>query len=787
MLMNELNKIGYICSRDDVNLLKKFYFLKAQYAFAVPVDINGLLQIDEDEFTTIPGIGKKYQYLLKNLKVSVRNFIGVNGKNKYEDISISQIRDFANDIKIFFDETLNTILLKNINNLEDLLNLKDDILEEFFVKNSTDRQIFINFRTFLASYFDSTQVSKNKILEKKFHNLLLGSYCLNFSDLSSQQQSLILYLEDKLGIMTLQDIVNLEGFYLAELNLSRAKLNTYEEVLKKIGNLSSSITENEQLHNSISCLYSSKIDFRDLEKTIIADLDSFLLSLDNDNRYIALSRLGYVEEEKSLEQIGFKLGLTREAIRQKETDIYICLRHSLRIHPRSISDKIDESFENLNHIFPNLSKLFSKNKLFYKFIEIIAEKAKGYITKQIFPDYKNNILDEFFVVNPSPVSKDLVINFLITEYGYSNISSIAILNGLESKHIIKVTDHGITPIALTQSCAVAHALTAHPKGLPWGDVCEIVNKNSFSQNKLDEKRATHGFKQSDYVYLYGRGVYRNLMFSGFENIEYEKILVDLREKLKKLKVDKINLYGFFNDHLDKEMINDYYAFRYLVSKYGEEFGLYFSGRSSSDILSIGQRETSHSQENNILEVLKRTNNFLNASELATHIMSKSKHHVNLYLHNLLKEEKIVRVDRASYTTPENAFKGIETDMVFSEIKSILSSTDKIIELDVLREKINRKLNYSFSKYYYGSLISCHNKTVANLSGIFKRNNFISKRSFTFRTFSDLIDAFTFNNKVMFIEELIEKIKGVVLITSRVEDMVKNNLRNVYHLEYKPRN
>lgn len=783
MLIDELNAIGYICSDEDKNILKKMDILDSEGKFASPKDIDELLKVDEDKFLRTPGIGNKYNFFLRKLKKRLHKFLDENKTNTFDHIPISQVRKFINDVNIVLEKVLNSNEGRNINYLSDFLSYNQGI----FDKNSEEYKTFNNLRNILSSHFSIISSQNSPPLKEATDNPYLRNYCFNFSKLTNHQQSLILHLESQLGIMTLLDLLNLNCSYINEINLSKQKMNIYNEFLLLINEYSEIISENETVDSSLTCLSCNTITFLSLERIVIDDLENYLLSLNKNNQYIILSRLGYTQEEKTLEQIGLKVGLTRERVRQIECNSYDLLRHFLRIHPKAIWEKIEESFENLTSIFPNLFNLFDSQKSFFEFIEIITNKQKGFITNQILPYYPNNILDELFVLNPSPVSKDSAINHLITEFGYSNLAAISVLNGLEKKGIISFTEGGIIPHKLSQSSAVAHALTFHPKGLPWGDVSDIVNRNSFSSCPLDDKRVTHGFKSNDYVYLYGRGIYRNLIFTNIENINYEKILLSVREILITQEIKTINLFDFFNEFIDEPVLKkDYYLFRHLVSTYGDEFGLYFSGRSSSDILSVGYKVESHSQENIILNKISRSKVPVSTDVLASSIKSKSICHANLYLNNLLKKNKIVRVGRNQYSTPNTAFSGINKEKILAEIEHVLRSTKKIVELDLFREKINLKYDYSFSKYFYGSFISYYSQSEKSLVGIKKINNFVSNHPFKISTFSELIEAFTFN-KVVYIEDIISKIKEVVWITSRVEQMLKSNLRHNYELEYRPKN
>jgi len=44
-----------------------------------------------------------------------------------------------------------------------------------------------------------------------------------------------------------------------------------------------------------------------------------------------------------------------------------------------------------------------------------------------------------------------------------------------------------------------------------------------------------------------------------------------------------------------------------------------------------------------------------------------------------------------YSTPEKAFKDVDSETILSNIKKIMTTTNKLVEADVFREFVNREL------------------------------------------------------------------------------------------------
>ena len=379
---------------------------------------------------------------------------------------------------------------------------------------------------------------------------------------------------------------------------------------------------------------------------------------------IALSRWGFNHQHESLEEIGRRYNVTRERIRQIEKPINTNLPLHLTIQSKVLWANIREKMtEDLTVLLPNLAKCFVTDKLFYAFIELCCKVESGSIREIMMPKISNKILNPIFCNNQSPVAQEILVNELMSSYGYSKSSAIHGIKCLEKLDIIKISEQGIYPKKLGRIEAIAHVLTFHPAGLPWKDIARIVNKQGYSSSLFDEKKQAGGSFVNEFIYLCAKGTYRNLIFLDLEQFDIPEIMQHLLDYFKKNKTTALHLNDYF--YQTKSNLNkiEYFVLRHLVREYGEEYGLYFHGKSGTDSVSLDPEVMLISQADVIIKVLNESKSAMTKQEIALLLRSKSKGHASFYINNLIEDGKVVRVDQLVYTTPEKAFGTMDTDAI----------------------------------------------------------------------------------------------------------------------------
>lgn len=532
------------------------------------------------------------------------------------------------------------------------------------------------------------------------------------------------------NIVTVQDIINVDPVNFAKLpTVSKLSVSKLIEFKKILPGLLEAKTKKSALFND-----NYLIAFNEIDNILIEDVEGYLWLLDEMKMVIALSRWGFNQQHESLEEIGNRYKLTRERIRQLEKPINTNFPLNLTIQSKVLWANIREKMtEDLTVLLPNLSQCFATNKLLYAFIELCCQVESGSIREIMIPKISNKILNPIFCINPSPVANEIIINELMSNYGYSKASAIHGIKKLEKNNKIEITKEGIYPKELGKIEAVAHALASHPAGLPWKDIARIVNKKGYSSTSFDETRVAHGFHDSEFFYLCGTGTFRNLMFLDIEQYNIHEIMQHLLDYFKQHQLSALHLHDYFYKTKGQRCEIEYYTLRHLIREYGEEYGLYFNGKSGTDSISLAPEVTLISQADVIIKVLNESKVAMTRQEIAERLRSKSTGHASFYLNNLMEEGKVVRVDRMVYTTPEKAFRDLDTKSIMQVIKDIMAVADIIVEADVFREYVNLELNLSYSKYIYAALV----KTQINELAWYRNGNLFSKKSIPYNSLIDM--------------------------------------------------
>jgi hypothetical protein len=529
------------------------------------------------------------------------------------------------------------------------------------------------------------------------------------------------------NISTVDDLINLDDVSFAELpTVGRLYVQNLIELKNELPNL--------VIQQTKKFAPLSSVEFDEIDNFLIEDIEKYLWSLDEIKMDIALSRWGFNHEHETLEAVASRHNITRERIRQIEKPLNANLPLHLSIPSKVLWANIRTRMtDDLTVLLPNLAKCFATDKLFYAVIELCCKVEAGSISKIIFTKIRSEVISSLFCATPSPVAQEVFINELMSNYGYDKASAIHGIKQLEKINKIAITQQDIYPKNLGRAEAVAHALTSHPEGLPWKDISKIVNKNGYASTKMDEGRSTHGFSDSEYIYLCGKGTYRNVMFLDLEKFDIPKIMQHLIDYFFQEKITASNLHDYYYQTKGQRCEIDYYTLRHIVREYGEKYGLYFNGKSNVDGISLDADSKSITQADVIIKVLNESKFAMTKQEIAERLRSKSIRHASFYLNNLREEGKVVRVDKMVYTTHEKAFSNMDIKEVMRVIREILNIKNVIVEADIFREYVNIELNLSYSKYIYAALV---NSQLTEL-GWYRQNMLFSKNPLPYQNLLDM--------------------------------------------------
>jgi hypothetical protein len=539
----------------------------------------------------------------------------------------------------------------------------------------------------------------------------LSRIFLNFSKLSVEQKKLLRKIEKFFGrndvqlILTIDrsELVRQGGFGIPTLRL----LDDLREIL------STDLMRFVAGEDSFDFFQKSyfviaeyfEIELAQIDQLLLDDIEDFLFELSASDRDLIISRWGFHCQALVLEEIAVRLDVSRERVRQKEQGIISELRSCMRIHPAVVRENILKNYAvDLVKLFPSLSCCFSNERDFYSCIEAVCNVENGSIYNDQRPQVSSTLLDDYFATNLVPVQHALLVVELESNYGYSAAQSINVIQELKKLGKLKLEGNEVYPSNLGKVEAVAQIMLSHPNGLPWKDIARITNRSQICGAQVSEERQNASYLgESEYLYLSNRGVYRHRKFLDLIDVNVQNVMEEMFEFLTQNSAQDLNLVDFY--HRAKPIIKkiDYYDLREIIRSQGEGYGFFFNGKSNVDGVGMIKDFSPSNQRDLIRNLLTKSTGAMTKAEIAERLRSKSIRHANFYLGQMIEDGEVIRIDNMMYTTPENGFRNVDTHGILMHMGRILSSSDKIIEIDIFRKHINAAMNLSYTKYFYSAV------------------------------------------------------------------------------------
>ncbi|MGZ6416102.1 MAG: sigma factor-like helix-turn-helix DNA-binding protein [Bacteroidia bacterium] len=721
--------------------------------------VGDIIELEPYQFLKCQGIGKQYVDTLIEFKKELPHLLNKQKQEPNfafeEDIFTSTDNNYDFETPIYrlalspkYQKLIKRIsaVINNIKTVQDIIDIDVASFSELPAVGKLYVELLIN----LQNAFSPTNTHPlNTNITEEIKELppqaILSKLYINYGFLDAKEIKQLKKLEKFYGgnidIRNVSTLLNLDKVDLAkQAGFGVSFLTALNDLQYKIKNEFGSLSENlaEYTIKQRGLFISSEIafiEFNEIDNILIEDIEGYLWTLDEMKMDIALSRWGFNQPHETLEEVGERYNLTRERVRQLEKAINTNLSLNFRVQPKVLWANIREKMtEDLIVLLPNLAKCFETDKLFYAFIELCCQVQSGSIRKIIFTTIDTKIINSLFCKNTSPIAQETVINELMSNYGYSKAAAIHGINLLERNSKIEITGEGVYPKKLGKAEAVAHILAHYPEGLPWKDIARIVNKKGYSSTPFDEIKQKGGhFSESEYIYLCAKGTYRNLLFLDLEQFNISEIMQHLLDYFSQNNLNALHLHDYFYQTKSNRNEIEYFILRHLVREYGEEYGLYFNGKSNVDGVSLNPDLKPITQADVIIKALNESKYAMTMQEIAERLKSKSTGHASFYLNILMEEGKVVRVDKMVYTTPEKAFGNMDTRTVMKIIKDIMSTSNNIVEADVFREYVNMELNLSYSKYIYAALIKKQIKELA----WYRNGNLFSKNPIPYKSLLDM--------------------------------------------------
>lgn len=548
----------------------------------------------------------------------------------------------------------------------------------------------------------------------------------------------------------------------------------------------------EILKSEVERIYLGEIDYMSWESKIISpadpknisiekfsslileDFDNYFDRISEDELNILQRRWGFVETKGTLEEVGIEHNLTRERIRQIEIRLTNGLLKSLRFSQVFIWSLLEKNLsKNIPNQMKDLRSCFESNSDFYDVLGIISGQSG--LEQLADPDISLSFLNDFFIENGAPVSCADISEYILECNTEGIRDTDGVISFLQENNCIRIDGDNVWPLNLKKKDAAACLLASHPNGLPWIDISYQINYNRYSRSKLPTDRLDASLIDSNIIYLSGRGVYRHIRFIDFSLIDKDAIFDELTSFSEKNNRQFFHLNECFqkSDVLKK---NDYYVIRHVVKIFGEEYGFFFDGRSSTDSVGLERNFKRITQKDVILEAMKSHSKPLTRNEIAGLLKSKSVEHASLYIDEMLKAGKIVQLERMLYTIPEKAYKDIDVLAYLSAIENILVSEARPVEQSFLKDIINFNFLVSYSKYFYSSLARLHFEK----RGWYRKKNLYSLTPILYESLSDMVRKYCDVTKSL--EQNITQLRTKVSITHETASIaIYNSLRETQGL------
>jgi len=216
----------------------------------------------------------------------------------------------------------------------------------------------------------------------------------------------------------------------------------------------------------------------------------------------------------------------------------------------------------------------------------------------------------------------------------------------------------------------------------------------------------------------------------------EKIIDFFINYLKKNNKTQMAMETIYKDLIKERDFNNinFYDVRAIIKIFGKERGIYHSGRSGTNTVSLDKKIKAISLKSKIKEIINSTAGEINRNELIEQLQKTDEDlPLEVHLNDLVDELKIFRISPGTYLNFDDAIKLCDKD----EVKSVLDkelNNYEFITSGFIREKINDDLGFNLSNFYYDTL----SRIIAKENNWFYGSNYLSKKTEKTKKFVDYI-------------------------------------------------
>ena len=682
--------------------------------------IEQLLDYSEKQLLSFPGAGKETIKEIKN----ILNDLGLQINSNFHFNEINKAENSSKNPKNFIEE-------QNID--FDLLSI--NILEEWPLSVRTYNALKKEKIFFLGDimFFGIKNLMKIKNFGKRSYKELNTLFKINEIELDR------IYFDPKKW----EDFASLKKFKIKQNEIENKFKNNHKiekPILIKKSILKDYESFKKEYFNYDKVSIHKDMDKSKIENLIIDDIEYILSILHERIIIIFKGRYGYKESYKTLQDLGNKHKITRERIRQLENHLNQNLSKLGKINKQSLVNYFHQyEFVSFHKLFPTLDKHFTNTARGTE--EITGDKLTTFmenycgVEKEYFKTPERELwnfdvtkLEEIFKIVPSGIEKEKFLELIEENYGYNKFVSLAALEFMETKEIIKIENQKIYTLKLNRIAEVCNILLDYPDGLHWKKICEIGNQ-SFSKNKWNPDRNVADYSMNmihnEDIYLSERGTIKLFKFCP-EIKNKNEIIEFFINYLKAKDQNEIAMETVYKKiiKIDKFENLNFYDARAIIKKFGSEKGIYHSGPSGTNTISFDKNVKRISLKDKIIEIINNSHAEIHTKEIKKQLQKTNEDlPLETHLNSLVEDMIIFRMSPGTYLSYEQSIKLCN----FEEIRNLLNKILKkfeFITIGYVRENMNENLFYNFSNYFYRCVIRVLSKNESWFIG----SNYISSKN-----------------------------------------------------------
>jgi len=474
----------------------------------------------------------------------------------------------------------------------------------------------------------------------------------------------------------------------------------------------------------------------------------------NEKVYL-LARNGFLGDgdKWTLETIAQTQHVTRERVRQIEANAEQAFLWSMPVTCETVAGAIEgRSLAAVARELPLISQLLSGNRRSLTTFLALVSQEPG-----ICLEVDCRILDDFFAETAPPIDHQQVVDYLVQlseedadDCELASQQADDLLYALEEEKVIEVSSEGqIIPRKLNRSKAAAHVLAGVPSGLPGPDVVAITNKLRYSDKLIDNKNdrvdSRYAGVDNELMYLCGKfgtqSIYAHINFlPSMPEETQDALMVSAKEFLYAQTGDAFHLSSFV-ETLDGKY--DYYTIRHYMRALADDYDLRWKGQSSLDNIAASENTNQHvTADDRLYQIIKKSDHGLTSREMALQFARNSRGHISLILGELRQCGRVVQSSRRIFMTDNQFLKAVGKGIIkkltdgFCELLDQAKREGKILDIDLVRQRMNTKHKLFYDKPFYKGLVD----SLPVELGIIRRYSLVSGDDIPYNSITSAFDG-----------------------------------------------